>query len=287
MYKDSTAARHLLVFVMASFSLTGCWTSNRDLTVLDRAPTSKVNVNDRSVIERLVARVRDCYIPVAASSSVAQGNSTKAVEISSTPPEPPKKTTPPDTNGKAMAPPGCAAQYSFLATNGQNVDAKQLRNAVVNDLLIVSDDNEKKWRSQVKDAINTREIALDIGALLFSTAGSVVPHASLAKIFSGTSTGVQGANTAWDKRYIGEQTIDLVINSVASARLTKKADILNSLQKQAVEDYGISDGIRDAVEYDSLLTLQVGVSTLQQNTAQKSNDATQKIQGLAATSASK
>jgi hypothetical protein len=113
---------------------------------------------------------------------------------------------------------------------------------------------------------------LDIGALLFSTAGSVVPHASLAKIFSGTSTFFQGSNSAWDKRYIGEQTVDVIINAVMAERLKKKAEILTSMRTD-LNSYRVSDGIRDVVAYDSLLTLQAGVSALQQNTAAKLDDA--------------
>ncbi|MDP9007897.1 MAG: hypothetical protein M3N91_04165 [Pseudomonadota bacterium] len=75
----------------------------------------------------------------------------------------------------------------------------------------------------------------------------------------------------WDKRYIGDQTVDVVINAVAAARLNKKAEILSSLQISEMKRYGMSDGVRDAVEYDSLLTLQVGVSALQQGTAEKLN----------------
>jgi len=152
----------------------------------------------------------------------------------------------------------------------------EFRNAVINDLIIVSDNNEKYWRLEIKEIINERQIALDIGALLFSTAGSVVPHASLAKIFSGTSTFVQGSNTAWDKRYIGEQTVDVIINAVIAERLKKKSEILESM-KTDITEYRVSDGIRDAVAYDSLLTVQAGVSAIQQNTSKQLSDASIKV----------
>jgi hypothetical protein len=144
--------------------------------------------------------------------------------------------------------------------------SKELRNAVINDLIIVSDSNERLWRESLKSDINVRQIALDIAGIVSASAGGVVSSTSLAKALSASSAAFQGINTAWDRRYIAEKSIDSIINAVGIERNNKKAQIIDSM-KLSVDQYGISDGVRDAIEYDRLLTADVGVSAIESATA--------------------
>jgi hypothetical protein len=155
---------------------------------------------------------------------------------------------------------------------GYERHTRALRDRIINDLLILSDSNEKKWRTQVKEVVNDRQIALDTLSIVFSTAGAV-SSARLSHIFSASSSGTQGINATWDRRYLAEKSIDSAINAVGIERAKQKTLIIHNMKTLGIDEYGISDGVRDAVAYDELLTLEVGVSAIENSTSKALSEA--------------
>lgn len=147
---------------------------------------------------------------------------------------------------------------------GYKANSKELRNAVINDLLVISDTREKKWRITLKDEVSIRQIGIDSLGIGLAAAGSVA-SASLSQIFSAGSAAAQSINSSWDNRYIAERSIDSIMNAVSIERAKQKYQIIINM-KRSINEYGVSDGIRDVIEYDQLLALQVGVSAIENST---------------------
>jgi hypothetical protein len=127
------------------------------------------------------------------------------------------------------------------------------------------------WRASLRNAVASRQTVVDAISVALATAGAVTSPASLAKVFSAASAGTTAVNRSWDIRVLADRTIDAIMAAIELVRTTRKQVILTNLAK-SVAEYSVHDGVRDAVDYDGSIGLDVGVAELTKETNKRLAD---------------
>ena len=139
------------------------------------------------------------------------------------------------------------------------------RNWCSNQLFMLSDERFTIWRASLRRETVLHKTLFDSLSIAFSAAASVI-STPLGQIFSAVSTGIAGIGKSYDKNFLADQTIDAIVGAIELLRTKEKTVILTNLQNKEPKDYTVSDAVRDAIQYDSLIGIDVGIAELTKNT---------------------
>lgn len=175
--------------------------------------------------------------------------------------------------------------YNNLQTkyNAQNLDKLQsdknltatARNNVINDLLILSDYSYGQFIEKLFVVNSSSNVFFDVLAISLSAAGALASDAGLAKIFSGSSAGIQGIQSSTNERFFADKTMEAIIYSMDKERAIVRKQIFDGMQL-SIDDYRLSDGVRDAQRYNEAGSFVVGLTRLSQTAANEKLEAENK-----------
>lgn len=170
--------------------------------------------------------------------------------------------------------PGTGTKNNSVGSSNQSTDrttaerpyntlllaSKQERNSFISELVAYSDMRFKEWKVTLKTMIDIKSNAFGAAAIALSAGGSLTPT-PLSNILSGGSAALQGIDKLLSSVVLSGNTIEAITNAIEIARKRQLALIEINKSKE-VADYTVADGFRDAVAYDSLITLDVGINEL-------------------------
>ena len=141
-----------------------------------------------------------------------------------------------------------------------NINNKQERNQILNDLLILSELRYKRWKNKIKYSSDIPNSIVDVLAIgLSATATATLTTGDLSQIFAGSTTALLGMQESVNKRVLANQTLETIIQAIELERLKKRQEIIVNFDKK-LDKYLLFDGVRDINYYDMLISIPSGIN---------------------------
>ena len=141
-----------------------------------------------------------------------------------------------------------------------NINNKQERNQILNDLLILSELRYKRWKNKIKYSSDIPNSIVDVLAIgLSATATATLTTGDLSQIFAGSTTALLGMQESVNKRVLANQTLETIIQAIELERLKKRQEIIVNFDKK-LDKYSLFDGVRDINYYDMLISIPSGIN---------------------------
>jgi hypothetical protein len=125
---------------------------------------------------------------------------------------------------------------------------KEIRNAILNDLLLMIDHNYDDFEDNLRNDKSTQEWIADLATLGLTAASTVVGGAETKTILSAIATGVVGVNTSLDKEFFQNNTVQALQLQMRAQRATVEAK-LDAGMSASTTDYPLQNGVRDVMAY--------------------------------------
>ena len=139
-----------------------------------------------------------------------------------------------------------------------NINNKQERNQILNDLLILSELRYKRWKNKIKYSSDIPNSIVDVLAIGLS-ATATLTTGDLSQIFAGSTTALLGMQESVNKRVLANQTLETIIQAIELERLKKRQEIIVNYDKK-LDKYSLFDGVRDINYYDMLISIPSGIN---------------------------
>jgi hypothetical protein len=129
-----------------------------------------------------------------------------------------------------------------------------LRNRIQDYLIASSNEQCRIYQGKLRTAAAEPNFWLGVGTTAFGGAGAITRSIEGAKILSGMAAILSGTRAEFNQEFFANQTADVLIGSINSARkevLTAIAASRGSAGTEPVEKYTIERSLADAIDYHS------------------------------------
>ena len=137
-------------------------------------------------------------------------------------------------------------------------DATLLRNRIQDRLILSSNDLCEDYKSNLKAKQSRFNFFSGMGATLLGVAGSLAPHAAMAKVFSALAGAATGVRAEYNHDYYADVTAHLITKAITSAR----SDVLKDIDKHrklTAAEYTLERALADTVLYHGACSLITGL----------------------------
>ena len=133
--------------------------------------------------------------------------------------------------------------------------AKIARDQIIGELMAAVEMQHGEYEREMRFRKTTGGIAFDFAELGLTGAAALVGGAEVKGILAAIATGVKGAELSVNRRVWEEMTLQAVQSQMRSAMISRKAQILLSMEKP-VSNYSLELGLADVSEmfYDGTIT---------------------------------
>jgi hypothetical protein len=137
-------------------------------------------------------------------------------------------------------------------------DAKVRRNRIQDRLILASNDLCENYKSRMKQKQSRFNFWSGSAATLFGAAGSLIPHAATAKIFSGLAGATTGIRAEYNQDYFADVAAHVITKAISLRRATMLAEFEKN-RKEDATSYTIERALADAVNYHGACSLVGGL----------------------------
>lgn len=140
----------------------------------------------------------------------------------------------------------------------QSTDAAARRNRIQDRLILASNDLCENYKSRMKQKQSRFNFWSGTAATLFGAAGSLIPHAATAKIFSGLAGVATGTRAEYNQDYFADAAAHVITKSISLRRVTMLTEI-ETQRKKDIAGYTLERSLADAINYHGACSLVGGL----------------------------
>jgi hypothetical protein len=171
----------------------------------------------------------------------------------------------------------------------ENIDTKKEiksaedRNEAISESLTLIDLRYSEFINNAGLQQRIKDMTTDFVELSLNLAGAAVGNASTKTLLAALSAGVSGTNIAFDKTFIYESAIPILIMQMNADRTEKYRQIISGMHNEKLngaDGYSWSQAVHDLIDYYNAGTLQNAINTIKKNAGNKQVMEEEKIEHI-------
>ncbi|MFG0256500.1 MAG: hypothetical protein ACF8GE_01200 [Phycisphaerales bacterium JB043] len=154
-------------------------------------------------------------------------------------------------------------------SSGPSPDDKQrIRNELIEKTMLMIDSNYDIFISKLSASRKGFDTSVDVGVILLGGVSTVMTPTSTKSILTQIATGLTGIKNTINKNYFYDKSLGILMKQMEANRIALSDNIYSKFG-QGVDDYPLSQSVRDLLQYYRAGTLDGAYSALDKTTSLK------------------